>query len=591
MGDAMRIRDSAGVTVALRLTLWVLGSLVTSHAVAADAAAGLALFRQQCALCHSAQPDDNGGAQGPNLNGVFTRHAASGEAFDYTRALRASNLTFDAATLDRFLSSPTSVVPGSAMVVAVPKQEDRDNLIAYLQAVKEGTIKEAAPRTFGPPPGMRSAATANPPQGDPDWKKDVPGRVHRIDLAKLPKPYDTKSAVNFPKLIERPTDARLQLPAGFKIDVFAANLKGPRAMRVAPNGDIFVSETQGGRVSVLHPSADGSTAATVQTFAQGLQLPFGIAFYPGGEHPQWLYVAENNRIVRYAYSVGDQTARAVPEVVVPELSPVAGGGHFTRDIAFSADGKRMFVSVGSQSNIAETMPKKTPAEIETWEAEHGLGAAWGNETNRADVLVFEVGSSQSSKVFASGIRNCVGLTVQPATGALWCTTNERDMLGDDLVPDYSTRVREGGFYGWPWYYMGKHEDPRLAGQRPDLANKVIVPDVPYQSHSAVLNMVFYTATSGSSAFPKEYVGDGFAVMHGSWNRSFRTGHKIVRVRMKHGVPTGEYDDFLVGFIADDGDAWGRPVGATVASDGSLLMSDDGSNLIYRISYARATSTN
>jgi glucose/arabinose dehydrogenase len=160
------------------------------------------------------------------------------------------------------------------------------------------------------------------------------------------------------------------------------------------------------------------------------------------------------------------------------------------------------------------------------------------------------------------------------------------MLGDDLVPDYSTRVREGGFYGWPWYYMGNHEDPRRAGERPDLAGKAIVPDVPYQSHSAVLNMVFYTATSGSSAFPKEYVGDAFAVMHGSWNRSFRTGHKIVRVRMKHGVPTGEYDDFLVGFIADDGNAWARPVGATVASDGSLLMSDDGANLIYRISYAR-----
>jgi glucose/arabinose dehydrogenase len=167
---------------------------------------------------------------------------------------------------------------------------------------------------------------------------------------------------------------------------------------------------------------------------------------------------------------------------------------------------------------------------------------------------------------------------------LWCTTNERDMLGDDLVPDYTTRVREGGFYGWPWYYMGKYEDPRLKGDRPDLAGKVLVPDVPFQAHSAALNLVFYTATSGRSAFPKQYVGDGFAVMHGSWNRAFRTGHKIVRIRMKNGVPTGEYDDFLVGFIADDGNAWARPVGATVASDGSLLMSDDGANLIYRISY-------
>ena len=168
--------------------------------------------------------------------------------------------------------------------------------------------------------------------------------------------------------------------------------------------------------------------------------------------------------------------------------------------------------------------------------------------------------------------------------ALWCTTNERDMLGDDLVPDYSTRVQDGGFYGWPWYYLGNHEDPRLAGQRPDLAGKAIVPDVLFQAHSAALNMVFYTATAGAAAFPKEYLGDGFVMMHGSWNRAIRTGHKIVRVRMKDGMPTGEYEDFLVGFIAPDGNVWGRPVSGTVANDGALLMSDDGANLIYRIAY-------
>jgi glucose/arabinose dehydrogenase len=232
------------------------------------------------------------------------------------------------------------------------------------------------------------------------------------------------------------------------------------------------------------------------------------------------------------------------------------------------------------------MPKKTLDEAKAWDAEHGLGATWGAETNRADVLVFEVGSGKPGKIFATGIRNCVGLTVQPLTGDLWCTTNERDLLGDDLVPDYSTRVKEGGFYGWPWYYMGKYEDPRLKGDRPDLAGKAIVPDVPYQAHSAALNLVFYTATSGSSAFPQRYRGDGFAVLHGSWNRAFRTGHKVVRVRMKNGVPTGEYEDFLVGFIVDDSQVWGRPVGAAVAGDGSLLISDDGANLVYRISYAR-----
>jgi glucose/arabinose dehydrogenase/cytochrome c2 len=571
----------------IRHSAIVLAALVcATPALGADANAGKNTFRQQCALCHSAQPGDNGGAQGPNLDGVFGRKAGSSSAFSYTKALQDSNLTWDAATLDRFLASPTTVVPGSAMVVAIPKDEDRANVIAYFQGVKDGTFKAAPARAGGPPPGMRPSADAAAPKGTADWKKDVPGRVHRLDVAHLPAPFDSSSATNFPKFIEKPVDAKLAVPPGFKVDVFATNLEGARAMKVAPNGDIFLTLTRGGFVKVLRPSSDGATAASVETFAQGLNLPFGMAFYPNGAQPKWLYVAESNRVVRYAYKVGDQKASAVPEVVVPELAPVGGGGHFTRDIAFSLDGKRMFVSVGSGSNVAEDMPKKDAAEVKSWETQHGLGATWGTEENRADVLVFEVGSDKPGKVFASGIRNCVGLTMQPATGALWCTTNERDMLGDDLVPDYSTRVKEGHFYGWPWYYMGKYEDPRLKGERPDLAGKATVPDVPYQAHSAPLNLVFYTATNGTAVFPKEYVGDGFAMMHGSWNRAFRTGHKIVRVRMKNNIPTGEYDDFLVGFIADDGDAWARPVGATVASDGSLLMSDDGGNRIYRISYAR-----
>jgi len=552
----------------------------------ADANAGKRLFRQQCALCHSAEAGDNGGAQGPSLQGVLGRAAAANATFSYTKALRDAHLTWDAPTLDRFLASPTTVVPGSAMVIAVPDKHDRDNLLEYFQELSAGTFKEAPRPTFGPPPGLRPTNAAPASQAEADWRQDAPGRVHRIDVATLPQPFATESAANFPRLVERPPNAQLHVPPGFKVDVFTSDVMAPRAMRLAPNGDIFLTETQTGRVRVMRPSADGSKAQSITTFAQGLLLPFGMAFYPSGTQPKWLYVAETNRVVRYAYRVGDQSARGVPEIVVPELSPVTGGGHFTRDLVFSADGKRMFVSVGSQSNVAEDMPKKTPEEVKAWEAEHGLGAAWGNEANRADVLVFEVGSSAAGKVFASGLRNCVGLTLQPATGALWCTTNERDLLGDDLVPDYSTRVREGGFYGWPWYYMGRYEDPRLKGDRPDLAGKAIVPDVPYQSHSAALNMVFYTARSGHSLFPKEYWGDGFAVMHGSWNRSFRTGHKIVRVRMRNGAPTGEYEDFLVGFITDDGNAWARPVGAVVARDGSLLMSDDGGNLIYRVAYSR-----
>jgi hypothetical protein len=246
----------------------------------------------------------------------------------------------------------------------------------------------------------------------------------------------------------------------------------------------------------------------------------------------------------------------------------------------------MFVAVGSLSNVAQDMPTKTPAEVRAWEAEHGLGAAWGDETNRADVLVFDVGSNAPGKPYATGIRNCVGLTIQPGTGDLWCTVNERDALGDNLVPDYSTHVTEGGFYGWPWYYMGDNEDPRHAGERPDLAGKITLPDVPYESHSAAVGLLFYTANSGRSAFPAEYVGDGFAVFHGSWNKANRTGHKIVRVPMENGKPTGEYVDFLVGFVSADGQPWARPASVTQLGDGSLLMSDDDGDVIYRISYTR-----
>jgi glucose/arabinose dehydrogenase/cytochrome c2 len=565
---------------------WLAGLLCAAPVFGADANAGKAVFRAQCALCHSAEPGDNGGAQGPNLDGVFGRHSAS-TSFGYTAALKASGLTWDGATLDRFLTSPTTVVPGSAMVIPVPDNSQRANLIAYFQAVKAGTFKQATPAfaggpPTGPPPG---APGANKPiKGFDDWKNDEPGRVHHIDLAKLPPPFDTPSSAKFPRLVPKPADASVKLPPGFALTTFATGTTGARKMLLAPNGDIFLSETQANKVVVMRPSADGTHADQIITFAQGLVLPHGLAFYPNAQHPKWLYVAETNRLVRYAYQPGDTVASGVPQIVVPQLSPVAGGGHFSRDVAFSLDGKKMYVSVGSQSNVAEDLPKKSPAEIQTWEAAHGLGTAWGNEENRADVLVFDVGSNKPGKVYASGIRNCVSLTVQPGNGALWCTTNERDLLGDDLVPDYSTRVKQGAWYGWPWYYMGNHEDPRHAGERPDLAGKVTSPDVPFQSHSAALNLTFYTATAGASAFPKEYVGDGFAVLHGSWNRAFRTGHKVVRVRMKDGVPTGEYDDFLVGFIVDDGNAWGRPVALLVNNDGSLLLTDDGANLVYRIAY-------
>jgi glucose/arabinose dehydrogenase/cytochrome c2 len=564
-----------GKRTEIYVALLVLTTTVCStRGVAADAAAGKALFQQQCTVCHTAEPNDNGGAQGPSLIGVFNRHAASDPSFSYTQALRDSKLTWNARTLNKFLASPGTLVPGTAMAVALTDKTQRANLVAYLENVK----KSATAQATAPAPSAPSATEG-------DWKKDVPGRAHRIDLAALPAPFATPSARNSPKLVPRPPYAQPLVPAGFKVGMFAKELEGPRRILVAPSGDVFVTEMRGGRVTVLHPTADGRSSASTTVFAEGLDRPFGLAFYPNADNPTWLYVAESNRVVRFAFTKGDVKARGAPEVVVPELT-TSTGGHTTRDIVFSPDGRQMYISVGSQSNVAEAMPKKTPAQVQEWEAAHGLGATWDQEENRADVLVFNVDTKAPAKVFASGIRNCVSLTLQPKTNDLWCTTNERDLLGDDLVPDYSTRVRQGSFFGWPWYYMGAHEDPRLKGDRPDLAAKVSVPDVPYQAHSAALGLVFYTVTSGKVAFPAEYVGDGFAMLHGSWNRGFRTGHKVVRVRMSNGVPTGEYDDFMTGFIIDDGDAWGRPVSGAVLSDGSLLVSDDGANVIYRISYEK-----
>lgn len=549
----------------------------------ADPVAGKAAFRAQCALCHSAEPGDNGGAQGPSLVGVIGRKAASASGFSYTAALRNSKLTWDAQTLDRYLAAPMQVVPGSSMVIPLEDDADRRNVIAYFQALQAGSFKDAPPRArFALPP-----PSGQPSKGQADWQKDVPGRLHRIDLDKLPPPFDTPSASNFPRLVERPAGAPLHVPPGFSAELFAKDLPGARVMRIAPNGDVFLAQTLQGKVTVLRPSADGRSAAEVFTFAQGLNLPMGMEFQPAGAQPQWLYVAETNRIVRYAYQAGQTAAAGVPEVVVPRLYDSKAAGHYTRDLVFSPDGQRLYVSVGSETNVADHLDRKSVAEAQAWEQSQGIvGAPWGSETRRATVLVYDLQQPGQGRIFASGLRNCVGLTMQPANGALWCTVNERDMLGDDLVPDYTTRVQEGGFYGWPWYYMGKYEDPRHAGARPDLAGKSIVPDVPFQAHSAAVSLAFYPqGQTGASAFPAEYQGEAFAVLHGSWNRAFRTGHKVVRVRMKDGVPNGDYEDFMTGMITSDGNAWGRPVAATVARDGSLLVSDDGAGVVYRISYA------
>ena len=257
--------------------------------------------------------------------------------------------------------------------------------------------------------------------------------------------------------------------------------------------------------------------------------------------------------MRFPYQNGDLHARGPAETVVPSIPAggrLTGGGHWTRDVVFSPDGSKMFVSVGSHSNDADGLSRLPDS----------------SEEHRADVLEFNPDGS-GFRIFASGLRNCVGMAINPTTGDLWCSTNERDGLGDNLPPDYITHVQDGGFYGWPWYYLGDHEDPRHKGERPDLAGKVIVPDVLLQAHSASLEMTFYDGKQ----FPAEYRGDAFAAEHGSWNRARRTGYKVIRVIMRDGKATGEYEDFMTGFVTEDGDVWGRPVGIAVAHDGSLLV--------------------
>jgi hypothetical protein len=552
------------------LSLALLG-LLAKTSDAADIAHGKQLYLQSCAVCHSAGlPNQPLTGQGPLLAGVVGRKASSLPNFGYSKALSASGITWDVATLDRFIAAPAALVPGTAMVISVANDSDRADLVAFLGALKPANLSVLA--------GSGHAATPG------DWQNDSPGVVHKIDVANLPAPFATGSAGNGPKVVERPAGAKLSVPKGFKIQQISADIDSPRHLRTAPNGDIFLAETRLGIIKVLRLSASGDSLSVNSVFAKGLNGPCDVAFYPSMGEPQWVYVACLNSVVRLPYRSGDLTATADAETVISKLID-GNGGHPNRDVAFSQDDKRMFVSVGSGSNIAEGLSVKTPTEVKAWEAEHGMGAVWGAETNRADVLVTTPDGKAPLKTFATGIRNVVGLAVQPSTGQLWCSINERDGLGDDLVPDYMTRIKEGGFYGWPWYYMGNHVDPRHAGERPDLAGTVITPDVPLQPHSASLEMTFYPAkTSGSSAFPAEFRGDIFTALHGSWNRAGRTGSKIVRVHLHDGVPSGEYQDFVTGFVVDDGHVWGRPVGVTTASDGSLLFTDDANSTLWRVSY-------
>lgn len=411
------------------------------------------------------------------------------------------------------------------------------------------------------------------------WKPDTPGLRRHITPADLPPPSHAENDPEAPDyenmatVVPAPEGATPEVPEGFAVEVFAEGLEQPRVIRIAPNGDVFVAESKAGRVSLFAADAAESLPAEAEVFAEGLDRPFGIAFYPP-EEPQYVYVAAANQVVRYPYSAGDRTVGGEAEVIIPDIPTER---HWTRDLAVSPDGERLFVSIGSASNVAGGMPAMSPEEIEALEETHGVGAAWGDEENRAVVRVFDPEGNEVRN-YATGLRNCSGMTIQPATGALWCTGNERDHIGPDLAPDYLTTVEEGGFYGWPWYYTGGNEDPAHAGERPDLQDQVLVPDVLLQAHSSTMQIVFYDG----EAFPEEYRGDAFATMRGSWNRELRTGYKVVRALMQDGEPTGVYEDFMTGFVLDEEQVWGRPTGLAVAQDGALLVSDDTNGTIFRI---------
>ena len=403
-----------------------------------------------------------------------------------------------------------------------------------------------------------------------DWSTDAPGVRRHITVADLPPPHATPSVDHGAQMAPRPEGVIPRAPAGFKVELFASGLDTPRKIVTAPNGDLFVAESGANRVSILRAPDGAGAVQTTSVFADGLRQPFGIAFYPAGPNPKYVYVANTDSVVRFAYHNGDLKATGEAEDVVPTGIPgggrLRGGGHWTRDLAFSPDDKTMLVSVGSHSN--NNNPDTDPEEF-----------------HRADILRYTPGGTFEG-IYASGIRNPVGITYQPGTDTLWTSVNERDTLGDHLVPDYVTHVTPGGFYGWPWYYMGDHHDPRYPDAHPELAGHVTVPDVLLQSHSASLCLTFYPAKpAGASAFPAPYRGMIFAAEHGSWNRANRTGYKVIMVPVKNGRATGEYDDFLTGFVTSEDAVWGRPVGVTVAHDGSLMVTDDGSNSVWRVAYA------
>ncbi len=378
--------------------------------------------------------------------------------------------------------------------------------------------------------------------------------VHTLRVQDLPPPYSTPSVDNGSKIIERPSDASLRVPPGFEIKLWAHGLENPRIVHVAPNGDVFVVESIPNRVRLLRDTKGTGVADFESVYAENLNQPFGLAFYPPKD-PKYIYIANTDSVVRFPYHPNDVHIRGKGEVIIKDLP---GGGyhqHWTRNLLFSPDGKKLYVSVGSETNVGEE-PEK-----------------------RAAILEYNPDGT-GYRVYANGIRNPVGLAFHPVTGEMWTACNERDGLGNELVPDYITAVKEGGFYGWPYYFPGGGHDPRMP-EKPALQQKTLTPDVLLLSHSAALGMQFYTADK----FPAQYKNSAFVALHGSWNRSKKVGYAIARVLTDNtGKPTGSYEEFVSGWLLPDGRVWGRPVAIALLPDGSLLITDDAAGVVWRLSY-------
>jgi glucose/arabinose dehydrogenase len=376
-------------------------------------------------------------------------------------------------------------------------------------------------------------------------------QVTHGDKPQLPAPFATKSAGNPPEETMPPKGFLPTVPAGFQISLFASDFKEPRWLAAAPNGDIFLADTHGGAIYILRDPQQTGGAHERVTFLTGLDEPFGIVV-----HDDYIYVGDTNAVLRYKFD--PKTSKRLGEA--EKLMDLPRGGHSTRALVFSADGKHLFVSVGSKSNV----------DIE-------------KDSRRAAITICDP-DGRNARLYATGLRNPVGLALEPTTGQLWTSVNERDGLGDDLPPDYFTSVKDGGFYGWPYSYIGDNVDPRVNPQKPELVAKAIIPDVLLGSHRAPLQFAFYTGKQ----FPASYQGGAFIAEHGSWNRSTRAGYQVVFVPFKDGQPSGDPQPFLTGLVPDPtkGNVNGRPVGVAVAPDGSLLVSDDGARVVYRISVAK-----